>query len=152
MFSNVINNESPMKYFEKLPCFSLYVASRLVMNVYGNVLKPLELTYPQFLVLVCLSEQDNISVDEIGHKLYLDSGTLSPTLKRLEQKGLITRKRSEKDERRLIVSLTEQGLAIRGQTDRICTSVLNQGDLSAEESQQLTSLLKTLITALSRNQ
>ncbi|MBG6099589.1 DNA-binding MarR family transcriptional regulator [Micromonospora vinacea] len=98
-------------------CFALYAASRALTDVYRPILDEFGLTYPQYLVLLVLWERpdDAPTVSELGTELRLDSGTLSPLLKRLEGAGLVLRRRSARDERRVEVGLTEQGLALREQ-------------------------------------
>ena len=93
-------------------CFALYSASHTMTKLYQPLLKPLGLTYPQFIVLVALFEKDDVSLTELGEKLFLDSGTLTPLLKRMEQAGLIGRKRSDQDERTLRISLLTKGQAL----------------------------------------
>lgn len=90
-------------------CFALYAATRAMTRTYREKLQPLGITYPQYLVLIVLWETDAIGVSEIGHKLMLDSGTLTPVLKRLEQQGVLKRKRSSADEREVVVTLTAKG-------------------------------------------
>lgn len=90
-------------------CFPLYAAARKVVGAYTPLLKPLGLTYTQYIVFMVLWEEDDLTVGEIGKKLMLDNGTLTPLLKKMEEVGYLTRKRSEKDERVVTVSLTDQG-------------------------------------------
>lgn len=94
-------------------CFSLYSTSLAMGKVYRKLLGKLGLTYPQYLVLVVLWEQDEQTVSSIGERLFLDSATLTPLLKRMEQGGLLTRTRAASDERQVIISLTEQGSRLR---------------------------------------
>lgn len=98
-----------MGAIDQLLCFSLYSASRFTTRRYHQLLAPWGLTYPQYLVLVVLWEHDTVSVRDLGKELMLDSGTLSPLLKRLEAAGLITRSRAADDERRVDVGLTPKG-------------------------------------------
>lgn len=102
-------------------CFALYAASRALTDVYRPILDEFGLTYPQYLVLLVLWERpdDAPTVSELGTELRLDSGTLSPLLKRLEGAGLVVRRRSARDERRVEVGLTEQGLALREQLSEV---------------------------------
>lgn len=93
-------------------CFALYSASRAMTRAYGPLLEPLGLTYPQYITMLVLWEQDDLSVTEIGERLALDSGTLTPLLKRLEQEGFVRRERSEADERVVRVQLTAKGKAL----------------------------------------
>ena len=107
-------------------CFALYSASRAITARYRDLLEPLGLTYPQYLVLLVLWENEPVTVSHLGDRLHLDSGTLSPLLRRMETAGLLARIRSPHDERSVQVSLTESGSALRhharGITDRICAA------------------------------
>lgn len=94
-------------------CFSLYAASHLITRRYKPQLKKLGITYPQYLVLLVLWEEDGLSVNEIGAKLVLNTNTITPLLKRMEKQGLIDRRRSDTDERRVLVSLSEKGVRLR---------------------------------------
>jgi DNA-binding MarR family transcriptional regulator len=98
---------------EEQACFALYAASRAVTDVYRPLLTDLDLTYPQYLVLLVLWERDGQPVKQIGAALQLDYGTVSPLLKRLETRGLVTRRRQADDERTVVVSLTPEGIAMR---------------------------------------
>ncbi|MBP2325230.1 DNA-binding MarR family transcriptional regulator [Kibdelosporangium banguiense] len=100
-------------------CFGLYSASRAVTSLYRVVLEDLDLTYPQYLVMLALWEEDHRQVKELGTELNLDSGTLSPLLKRLETAGLVRRTRQADDERSVRISLTDSGLALRERADGI---------------------------------
>lgn len=94
-------------------CFALYTASRLMVQAYQPVLGPLDLTYPQYVAMLVLWEKDGLTVSELGGRLSLDSGTLSPLLKKLEQKKLLTRERKPDDERSVILTLTAQGRELK---------------------------------------
>lgn len=94
-------------------CFSLYAATNLLGRLYGPVLAELGLTYPQYLVMLVLWEHEVQTVGALGERLYLDSGTLSPLLKRMEASGMVTRRRDPTDERRVVVALTNEGRALR---------------------------------------
>ena len=100
-------------YLENQLCFPLYAASRLTTKMYAPYLEDLDITYPQYLVLLVLWQYKEQSVSNIGQKLLLESNTLTPLLKRLEQKKLIIRKRSIKDERTVLISLTKEGKALK---------------------------------------
>jgi DNA-binding MarR family transcriptional regulator len=104
-------------------CFALYHASRALTRAYGPLLEPLGLTYPQYLVLLVLWEGDDLAVKDIGERLRLDSGTLTPLLKRLEQQGLVVRRRADEDERVVRIQLTAAGRALRAKAKRIPTDV-----------------------------
>ena len=94
-------------------CFPLYVCAKEVVRAYKPYLDELEITYTQYITMMVMWEYKELRVKEIGEHLYLDSGTLTSVLKKLEEKGFVTRKRSEKDERDLIVTITEKGTALK---------------------------------------
>ncbi|GJA03061.1 MarR family transcriptional regulator [Enterobacter cloacae] len=96
-------------------CFALYSANLALNKLYRQLLVPLNLTYPQYLVMLVLWEQDDVTVSDIGERLFLDSATLTPLLKRLESAGLINRHRSRKDERQVAVTLTDAGRQLQQQ-------------------------------------
>lgn len=104
---------------EELLCFLVYSTNSAFHRAYRKPLEALGLTYPQYLVMVVLWGEDGQSVGQIGEKLRLDSGTLTPLLKRLEALGMVTRQRSATDERRVLVRLTEPGRALRGQAGAV---------------------------------
>ncbi|EGM71570.1 MarR family winged helix-turn-helix transcriptional regulator [Shewanella sp. HN-41] len=104
---------------ERQVCFSLYSAANAMVRAYRPLLDKLELTYPQYLVMLVLWEEQGISVKTLGDKLFLDSGTLTPLLKRLESKGLVSRGRSEQDERVRVLALTPEGIALKSQASDI---------------------------------
>ena len=126
-------------------CFSLYAAARNVTGLYTPWLKPLGLTYTQYIVLLVLWERDGISVTEIGDKLMLDNGTLSPLLKKLEQAGYVERRRSGEDERVVTVTLTDEGRALQEKAKDVPVRVAGCIDLPPEKAQQLYTLLYELI-------
>lgn len=111
-------------------CFALYAASNRIQRLYRPLLEPLGLTYPQYLVMLVLWQHGRRSVGELGEALHLDSGTLTPLLKRLEAAGLVVRKRCSEDERRVFVDLSAEGRALRVQAVGIpgrvaCTTLLD---------------------------
>jgi len=109
-----VDTKSPrIPVLDEQICFALYNASRAITARYRDLLDPLGLTYPQYLVLLVLWEQESITVSRLGERLHLDSGTLSPLLRRMETAGLISRNRLPLDERSVQVSLTERGSALR---------------------------------------
>ena len=105
-------------------CFALYSASHAMTKTYKPMLDRLGLTYPQYLVMLVLWEQDAILVKDIGARLFLDSGTLTPLLKRLEGNGLVSRNRNPQDERQVRIALTDQGRALRRDAEAIPEQVL----------------------------
>ncbi|MGN9775667.1 MarR family winged helix-turn-helix transcriptional regulator [Micromonospora sp. H33] len=115
-------------------CFALYAASRAVTDVYRPILDGFGLTYPQYLVLLVLWEHDEApTVSALGERLHLDSGTLSPLLKRLEGAGLVVRRRSAADERRVVVELTAQGRALRERMADVPERVARATGLTADD-------------------
>jgi DNA-binding MarR family transcriptional regulator len=129
-------------------CFSLHAASRAFNGVYRVVLKELGLTYPQYLVMLVLWEHGETPVKKLGEHLRLDSGTLSPLLKRLEAAGLVRRERSTRDERSVEVRPTEQGAALRARALRIPRRVMSATGFTLEEIRDLHTRLDRLTTAL----
>ena len=126
-------------------CFPLYAASRNVISLYTPWLKPLGLTYTQYILFLVLWEQDGITVGEICDKLMLDNGTVSPMLKKMQQAGYIDRKRSEEDERIVVITLTEEGRALQDKARDIPEKVAGCIDPPQEKAVQLYSLLYELL-------
>jgi DNA-binding MarR family transcriptional regulator len=137
--------------FEKQICFSLYAAANAMVRAYRPLLAELDLTYLQYMVLLILWEQDGISVTHLGSKLHLDSGTLTPLLKRLETKGLIKRKVSQKDERVKCLFLTDAGCALRTRAIDIPRKILCKTSLPLEELQALKQQCDHLLCTLSED-
>ncbi|MCA0970547.1 MarR family transcriptional regulator [Halobacillus litoralis] len=126
-------------------CFSIYAAAREMTKLYKPLLEKLDVTYPQYLVLLVLWEEESITVKEMGHRLYLDSGTLTPMLKRMEAAGFIVRHRSPEDERSVIISLTEKGKEAEKDASDIPFQLVDQLGMSEEELVQFkASLVQTL--------
>ena len=128
--------------------FVLYVCAKEVVRCYTSALNKLDLTYTQYLAMLALWKDGDLSVKELGTRLSLDSGTLTPLLKKLEAKGYIERTRSTVDERRVTVSLTERGLALREAASDIRTSMSNRITLTEEEEAQLGALLAKVLDCL----
>ncbi len=133
-------------------CFALYHASRALTRAYAPLLEPLGLTYPQYLALLVLWERDGVAVKALGERLALDSGTLTPLLKRLEQQGLVERKRAEDDERVVRIFLTAAGRALRGRAKKIPTELACSAgyDVTSERSLREIARLRDELTALAR--
>lgn len=129
-------------------CFPLYACAKEVVNRYRPVLDELDLTYTQYIVMMVLWEKKELTAKELGEKLFLDSGTLTPVLKKLEQKGCITRNRSVEDERNLIVSLTERGEALKEKARFVPQRVGSCIGLEPGEAKQLYLLLYKLLSRL----
>ena len=128
-------------------CFALYSASHAMSRLYRPLLAPLGLTYPQYLVLMALWSGDGQSVGSLGEELALDSNTLTPLLKRMEAAGLLTRVRSQEDERVVTVSLTEKGRALEAEAGRVTACVFEATGLSVEE----VGALRSQVNALRQN-
>ena len=127
-------------------CFPLYAAARKITAAYTPILKPLEMTYTQYIVMMVMWEEKELNVKELGDKLFLDSGTLTPVLKKLEAKGYVTRERSKIDERTLIVTLTEGGKELRESAVGIPVGMRGCLKLSDEEMIQLRTMLGKILS------
>jgi len=114
-------------------CFAVYSTAHAFNRFYKPLLDRLGLTYPQYLVMLVLWEQDGVSVKEIGERLFLDSGTLTPLLKRMETAGLLKRTRSREDERQVLIALTPQGHALKEKARAVPQSILAASDCSVSE-------------------
>ena len=126
-------------------CFPLYAASRSVISLYTPWLKPLGLTYTQYLVFLVLWEEDGITVGEICSRLMLDNGTLSPLLKKMQQAGYIAKTRSPEDDRIVLITLTEEGRELQEKAKEIPGKVADCIDLPPEKAQMLYRLLYELL-------
>lgn len=136
-------------------CFPIYAASRLITREYQPLLDELGLTYPQYLALLVLWEQDGLPVNEIGQKLLLNTNTVTPLLKRMEAQGLVTRRRSPDDERRVIVTLTAQGRALQEQAVAIPAKLvagLEADDVDEQALHDMLAQLQKIIQHLSAKQ
>jgi DNA-binding MarR family transcriptional regulator len=140
----------PLQLDDQL-CFALYSASRAVIRAYAPLLQPLGLTYPQYLVLLVLWQRDGASVKQLGERLALDSGTLTPLLQRLERQGLVERRRGDDDERVVHIHLTAAGRALRSKARKIPTELACRAgyDLESDRVRDLVRLRDEL-TALAR--
>ena len=125
-------------------CFAVYSASLAMTKLYQPLLEPLGLTYPQYLVMLVLWEHDNLTISQIGARLMLDSGTLTPLVKRLEAAQLLSRTRDTVDERRVIVSLTMSGHSAKRQAASIPENVMCATACDLDELAALTAQLKSL--------
>jgi len=124
MDANNSPQANPAPLLDNQLCFALYSTGLAMNKVYRKLLRKLDLTYPQYLVMLVLWERDAVSVSDIGARLFLDSATLTPLLKRLEAAGLLTRSRSASDERQVVVALTSPGRALAQQAGAIQEQVL----------------------------
>ncbi len=126
-------------------CFPLYACAKEIVRRYKPFLDEIDLTYTQYIVMMVLWEEREINVKELGSRLYLDSGTLTPVLKRLEQKGLITRQRDDKDERVLIVSITKEGDRLKDKAVEIPIKMAGCVSLEPQDAAELYGLLHKLL-------
>ncbi|TGD43148.1 MarR family transcriptional regulator [Pseudotabrizicola sediminis] len=125
-------------------CFALYSATHAMQHVYKPLLDDLGLTYPQYLVLTALWEQDRQTVGALGRQVQLESNTLTPLLKRLEERGFVTRTRDDRDERQVNITLTEPGRALQARAAHIPACVLEKTGLSVDDLTRLRDQITTL--------
>ncbi|MFV0424612.1 MAG: MarR family winged helix-turn-helix transcriptional regulator [Bacilli bacterium] len=126
-------------------CFPLYVASKEIVKKYGPFLKELDLTYTQYIVMMVLWEKKEISAKELGKILYLDSGTITPVIKRLEKYGLVTRERSKEDERSLVITITKAGEDLKIKAKDIPNKISDCINISQDEAVLLYKLLYKIL-------
>ncbi len=138
----------PLKLENQL-CFPLYACAKEIVKAYKPYLDELDLTYTQYITMMVMWEHKELRVKEVGRFLYLDSSTLTPLLKRLEEKGYVARRRSERDERDLIVSITEKGEALRERALIVPQRIAACVDMEPEKAQFLYGILYELLGKLS---
>ncbi len=126
-------------------CFPLYACAKEIVRRYKPFLDEIDLTYTQYIAMMVLWEEKKINVKDLGGRLYLDSGTLTPVLKRLEQKGLISRQRDDKDERMLIVSITQEGEALKEKAVEIPYKMVGCVKLDVRDAKELYEILHKLL-------
>jgi len=134
-------------------CFPVYAASRLITRIYQPYLDEIGITYPQYLVLLVLWENDEVTVNEISRKLFLNTNTTTPLLKRLEAQGLVTRRRSDEDERKVIIALTSNGKKLQTRAAEIpgkLSEGLAAGSMSVNDLISLKGQLYKIINYLSK--
>lgn len=129
-------------------CFSIYAASRAITRAYRPILEPFGLTYPQYLVLLILWENDGLTINEIGKRLFLDSGTLTPLLKRMEASGFIVRKRDSHDERKVFIHLAPKGEELREKAIQIPQNLIKETHLDTGEISQTKTAVDHILTKL----
>ncbi len=139
-----MDNNERLKLSNQL-CFPLYACGKEIVRQYKPFLDEFNLTYTQYIVLLVLWEKDHVSVKEIGEKIYLDSGTLTPLLNKLENKGLIKKETNKKDERGLLISLTKKGSDLKLQVTNVPTCVAKTVCLNDEEAKILYTLLYKML-------
>ncbi len=133
-------NFDPLKLENQL-CFPLYACAKEIVKAYKPYLDELDLTYTQYITMMVMWEHRELRVKEVGEYLYLDSGTLTPLLKRLEEKGYVSRRRSKDDERDLIVSVTEEGMKLRERALSVPEKLAKCVDLEEEKARALYGIL-----------
>jgi DNA-binding MarR family transcriptional regulator len=145
-----VPSDHPQLELDRQVCFALHAASRAVVRAYGPLLDDANLTYPQYLVLLVLWEtpDEPPSIGQLGERLQLDSGTLTPLCKRLEGLGYVERRRDPADERRVLIALTSSGLALRDQLADVPLTLAARLDLTAESAAALRDQLTALTAAL----
>ena len=146
--SSVLDNsqEIPELLLKNQLCFPLYSASKEVVRRYTPLLKPFNLTYTQYITMMALWENKSLDVKTLGELLFLDSGTLTPLLKKLEEKGLVLRQKANKDGRQLIVSLTQKGRDLKREIQVVPHQIGSCVDLSPEEGAELKRLLLKVLS------
>jgi DNA-binding MarR family transcriptional regulator len=127
-----MDNGSALKLDNQL-CFAVYACAREITKLYHPLLRELGLTYTQYITMLALWEEDRVTVKQLGQRLYLDSGTLTPLLKKLEQLGLLTRSRDKQDERSVIIALSEQGIRLQERALEIPEKLLCRVGVTPEE-------------------
>lgn len=140
-----MKNEYDRLKLENQLCFPLYACAKGVVNSYKPYLDEIDLTYTQYITMMVLWEHSKISVKELGARLYLDSGTLTPLLKKLEEKGYVNRERSKEDERVLVVSVTDSGMKLREKAVDIPVKMAECINLTKEEAYELYILLNKIL-------
>ncbi len=138
-------NEYSMLKLENQLCFPLYACSKEIIRAYKPFLDEIDLTYTQYITMLVLWEKKEMNVKTLGENLYLDSGTLTPVLKKLESKGLIKRTRSKSDERNLLVSITKEGEALKEKAKDVPSKIGKCVNLSKKEAEELYRLLYMVI-------
>lgn len=129
-------------------CFPIYALTKEIINQYRPFLDALDITYPQYLVLMVLWKEKEQTVGQLGEKVFLDSGTLTPLLKRMQQKGMLDRRRSPKDERVVILSLTQKGILLKEKAKDIPQKLMESMQVTQEE----VLLLKDIVTRILNKQ
>jgi len=140
-----IPREDELLRLDNQLCFALYSSSRGITRLYRPLLLEFGITYPQYLAMLVLWEKEPLTVKELGERLFLDSGTLTPLLKRMEKQGLLTRERSQGDERQVLISLTDEGRNLKDKALAIPLKIADQVNISQSEFISLLTSLKKLM-------
>ena len=139
------NQEFNMLALDNQLCFALYVCSKEIIRKYNPLLEPLGLTYTSYITLLCLWEKDNVPVKELGARLFLDSGTLTPLLKKMEAQGLVTRTRGGKDERTVYIELTKEGCEMRKKCEGVPQQMMCQNIIDIKDAAPLLGALHQMM-------
>ncbi|WP_394787874.1 MarR family winged helix-turn-helix transcriptional regulator [Rhodoferax sp.] len=150
MPTNAFTSDQALQLDNQL-CFALYSTSLAMTKLYKPLLEDLGLTYPQYLVMLLLWERDGVMVSTLGERLYLDSGTLTPLLKRMEASGLVTRLRDVQDERRVTIRLTSAGRSLKAQAEKIPGCILSATQCALPDIVLLTQQVQALREQLKRS-
>jgi len=134
--------------FAEMVCFSLYSTSNAMIREYRPQLDEFDLTYPQFLVMMSLWNKDGVFIKELSEQIFLDAGTLTPLLKRLEKKEFILRTKSPLDERAVVIKLTKSGLSLKNKTSHIFKNMECRIKLSKTEQEQITAICNKILSRL----
>lgn len=132
-------------YLERQLCFLFYVSSKEIIKKYTSYLKEYDLTYTGYIVLLAIESDEKINIKSLGERVFLDSGTLTPLLKKLEKKGYVDRIRETNDERNLQISLTEKGKSIQEPLSKISMQVFGEFDMNLDEAIELKSTLQNFV-------
>ena len=144
-------NYNPLALDNQL-CFALYVCSKEIIRKYTPILEPLKLTYTGYITLLCLWENDNVTVKELGERLFLDSGTLTPLLKKLENQGLLSRTRGGKDERTVYIKLTKEGHELKNKCQNIPNQMMCKNIIDLNEAAPLLNTLHKIMQNMALNE
>ncbi|CAC6079963.1 MarR family transcriptional regulator [Staphylococcus aureus] len=133
-------------YLSKQLCFLFYVSSKEIIKKYTNYLKEYDLTYTGYIVLMAIENDEKLNIKKLGERVFLDSGTLTPLLKKLEKKDYVVRTREEKDERNLQISLTERGKQIKTPLTEISIKVFNEFNITEQEASDIINNLRNFVS------
>jgi DNA-binding MarR family transcriptional regulator len=140
--------ENDLLKLENQLCHPIYSASNALLRVYKRLLDPLDLTYPQYLIMLTLWEKDRVNISYISERTYFDSGTLTPLLKKLHQKGFIAMKANKEDKRNRVISLTKAGLFLKGQASDVPTSLACSIQISRRDVELFMKIVRSLHQSL----
>lgn len=134
-------DNSPTPLLPDQVCFPLYASSRMITRLYQPLLDELELTYPQYLVMLVLWQEEKITVSELGNQLYLNTNTLTPLIKKMKEKGLVKKQRSNQDERTVFIKLTDKGSALQEQAKNIPSALIKSLNMSHEDLENIRDIM-----------